>query len=65
MLSHLAMFLFRYMLHPVKDVFIFISCECFATCMPGAYGGEKKTSDPLDLELEKVISCHVDAGNGT
>lgn len=65
MLSLLAMSLFEYMLYLLKDVCIFISCGCFATCMPGAYGGEKRTSDPLDLELEKVISCHVGAGNRT
>lgn len=65
MLSLLVMSLFESMLHLLKDVFIFISCECFATCMPGAYGGEKRASDPLGLELERVISCHVGAGNRT
>lgn len=27
--------------------------------------GQKKTSDPLDLELERMVGHHVVAGNGT
>ena len=25
--------------------------------VPGACGGQKKASDPLELELQKVVSC--------
>lgn len=27
------------------------------------YGGQKKSQDPLELELTTVVSYHVDAGN--
>lgn len=33
--------------------------------MPGAQGGQKMMSDPLELELLMVVSCHVGAGNQT
>lgn len=32
-------------------------------CMPGAHRSQKKVLDPLPLELQKVVSYHVDAGN--
>ncbi|KAL6089422.1 hypothetical protein STEG23_038294, partial [Scotinomys teguina] len=28
-------------------------------CMLGAQGSQKKVSDPLDLELQMVVNCHV------
>ena len=28
-----------------------------------ACGGQKRASDPLELELQEVVSCHVGAGN--
>ena len=31
--------------------------------MPGAQGGQKMMSDPLELELLMVVSCHVGARN--
>lgn len=31
--------------------------------MPGAQGGQKMASDPLELKLQRVTSCCVDAGN--
>ena len=31
--------------------------------VPGAQGGQKRASDPLELKLQRVISCCVDAGN--
>lgn len=34
-----------------------------AKCMPIDYGGQKRTTDPLELELQMVVSCHVDAWN--
>ncbi|KAL6090324.1 hypothetical protein STEG23_009247 [Scotinomys teguina] len=35
------------------------------TCVsaPRACGGQKKVSDPPELELQVVGRCHVDAGN--
>ena len=45
------------------------------TCVPGhvdmrhvcsgAYGDQRRASDPLELELKVVVSCHVGAGNQT
>ena len=32
-------------------------------CMDGALGGQKRTSDPLVLELQVVVSYPVDSGN--
>lgn len=43
-------------------------CECFAcmfictTCVPGAHGGRKKASDPLEMELQTIVSHHVVLG---
>lgn len=38
--------------------------ECFA-CMsvPDTQGDQKTASDPLELKLHTVMSCHVCAGN--
>lgn len=33
-------------------------CLC-TTCIPGASGGQKRGSDPSELDLEKVVSLHV------
>lgn len=33
--------------------------------MPRALGGQKGALDPLEKELEMVVSCHVGARNGT
>lgn len=33
------------------------------TRMPGARGGQKNVSDPLELEIQMTVSHHVDAGN--
>lgn len=33
--------------------------------MPGAYTGQKAAWDPLELELQAVVSHHVDNGNQT
>jgi hypothetical protein len=32
-------------------------------CMLGGHGGQQRASDPLELELGMIVSCHVDAGN--
>lgn len=51
-----------------KFRFIFM-CECLAYvymctgCKPGDHGNQKKASDPLELELDVVVSCCVGAGN--
>ena len=36
-----------------KKIFIFISCVCVCVAV----------SDPPELELQTVVSCHVGAGN--
>ena len=32
-------------------------------CGEGVHGGQKRVSDPLELELHRDGSCHVGAGN--
>lgn len=45
--------------------------ECFVyvdvsiTCMSGAYSGQKRVLDPLELELQMDVSHHMDVGNYT
>jgi hypothetical protein len=34
-------------------------------CVPGAYGGQKRVSDPLKLGLQIVVSSFVSMGNQT
>lgn len=34
-----------------------------ALCVCIARGGQRRVSDPLQLELEMVVNCCVDAGN--
>ena len=34
-----------------------------APCVLGAHGGQRRASDPLELELQMVLGCHVGAGN--
>jgi hypothetical protein len=51
--------------------FYYIICICvdiLLACMSVqhvhlALGGQKRTSDPLRLELQMIVSCHVGAGN--
>ena len=31
-------------------------------CTRGAYRCQKRTSDPLELEIHPGVDCHVDAG---
>ena len=41
-------------------------CVCVCECMPhicGVWGGQKRVSDPLELELKVVVRSHVDAEN--
>lgn len=36
------------------------ACVCLCTiCLPGSHGGQKRASDPLRLELQGALSCHV------
>lgn len=37
-------------------------CLCIRH-LSGALGGQKRALDPLKLELQMVVSCHVGAGN--
>jgi hypothetical protein len=34
-------------------------------CMPSAKGGQKTALNPLELELQTVMRCHVGAANRT
>lgn len=45
-------------------VFCFHVCLC-TTCMHGASWGQRTVSDPLELELQLVVSHHVDVENWT
>lgn len=40
------------------------TCNMYTTCVTGAFRGQK-TSALLELELQKVSSHHVGAGNQT
>ena len=44
------------------NVFCLHVCLCTA-CMPGIGRGQKRASDPLELELEMVVGLHESAGN--
>lgn len=33
-------------------------------CISGTHRGQKKASGPLELELQAMVSCQVNAGNG-
>ena len=35
----------------------------FALCLPSTPGGQKRTQDFLELELEVVMTCHVGIRN--
>lgn len=40
--------------------------ECLCTlCMPIAHRSQKRASDPLKLELQVAVRCHVSAENQT
>lgn len=60
-------------IHVIKKSLHFILCvwvSCLHICLhipcaPGAQGGQKAALDLLDLELQKVVSCHVGAENWT
>ena len=35
----------------------------FITCVPGAHRSQKRESDPLELEVQMVVSYYVGPGN--
>jgi hypothetical protein len=37
----------------------------YIACMLGAFGRKKRPSKPLELEIQMVVSHHVDAGKRT
>ena len=37
----------------------FAVCTYVCTWVPGARGGQEKVVDPLELELQVAVSCHV------
>ena len=41
-------------------IFCLHVCLCIM-CVPGACRGQKRASDPVELELQIVVRCHVDA----
>lgn len=46
----------------VKSVYSFYLYVCI-TSVPGSHGGQKRTSGPLELEVQTVVNCHGGAGN--
>ena len=62
-------FLFKYYLH--LKMFLFCAYGSFClhdVCVPCAYSalrGQKRAMDPLELEFQVVLNCHVVAGNRT
>lgn len=47
-------------------VCVWLFCLCVHLCttsMLGAHGGQKKASDPLELELLMAMSYDIDDGN--
>jgi hypothetical protein len=57
-----SIFLFTSILH----VWVFVCMHvCGAMCMPCAHGGQKRALDFLELDLQMIVSCHVDAKNQT
>lgn len=50
----------------IIDVFIFIyvrvCLHIYTMCMPRVHGDKKGVSDPLELELQMTLNCHLGAG---
>jgi len=42
---------------------LFLYVYMCTTCVPGAFHGHKRASEPLELELRVVVSHHVGAEN--
>jgi hypothetical protein len=51
----------------LERLFYVIKCFTYmlhgSTCVPDALGGQKRASNPLELELRMAVSHHVGAGN--
>lgn len=39
--------------------------QCFTTCVSDAKKGQIRAVDPLELELQMVVNCHVASRTGT
>ena len=44
---------------------VLLACVPIHHCVPGALGGQKKASDPLELEGQIIVSHYVGAENRT
>ena len=49
-------------MQPGDGVFMVCGCMCSVCLMPAGVG-KKGVSDSLEVELQTVVSCYVDAGN--
>jgi hypothetical protein len=52
----------------LKKILVFILCVLGCECMLGYHvlleaQGQKRALDPLELETQAVVSCHMGAGN--
>ena len=48
-----------------KQFYVYKYFACMSLCltyMPGTYKGQKRLWNPLELELQMAVSCHVGAG---
>lgn len=41
----------------------YLHLRLYTLCVLGALGGQKSASDPLELELNMIMSGHVGSGN--
>lgn len=49
-------------------LFYVVCLFCLHICVPHAcsvQGGQKRSLDPLELELQMIVTCHVCAGSQT
>ena len=56
----LLSFIFIYFYFVCIDVLP--TCMSVLNCVLGACTGQKEASDPLELELQTAVNCHVGAG---
>jgi hypothetical protein len=68
-LAHWQMF-WGYLFFPL--FYVQGCCACMSVCVPygsmcvpGVQRGQKRAWDPLELELQMALSCHVGSGNWT
>lgn len=48
--------------HACTRVYVTSVCQC-SMCVPGTWRGQRRPPDPLDLELQTVVSCYKGTGN--